>query len=305
MKKNPKILVIIAHRGIGDLIYHLPLLRSLHASFGQKLILISNKVNNCHHVFKDETFAKKIHYFNYTRLKFIEEVKKIFKFKKYLNSFNSDYIYLTSNATRMMIPVILSNAKNKIIFGRGAIPFTKENKYKYTTSSKKLFSYTKKLNLSKKIYNFNLTNNNSKKKHKKSILINVDSHHNQNDWELDNYIFLINNLLKKKFYIYINFKSKNFSKKMFPNIFSKSKKIKFTNNKNIGELIKIIKECKYVVGNESGPICLGSSLKRKVHALYIPTHTEPESKLINSGNKYYNVFKTSGKKMISKILGSL
>ena len=59
MKKNPKILVIIAHRGIGDLIYHLPLLRSLHASFGQRLILISNKVNNCHHVFKDEKFVKK------------------------------------------------------------------------------------------------------------------------------------------------------------------------------------------------------------------------------------------------------
>lgn len=305
MKKNPKILVIIAHRGIGDLIYHLPLLRSLHASFGQKLILISNKVNNCHYVFKDEKFVKKIHYFNYTRLKFIEEVKKIFNFKKYLNSFNSDYIYLTSNATRMMIPVMLSNAKNKIIFGRGAIPFTKENKYKYTTSSNKLFSYTKKLNLSKKIYNFKLTNNNNAKKHKKNILINVDSHHNQNDWKLDNYIFLINSLLKKKFYIYINFKSKNFSKEMFPNTFSKSKKIKFTNKKNIGELIKIIKECKYVVGNESGPICLGSSLKRKVHALYIPTYTEPESKLINSRNKYYNVFKMSEKKIISKILGSL
>ena len=42
MKK--KILVIIGARGIGDLIYHLPLLRSLHLTLGQKLIILSNNI---------------------------------------------------------------------------------------------------------------------------------------------------------------------------------------------------------------------------------------------------------------------
>ena len=37
MKKN--ILVIIGARGIGDLIYHLPLLRSLYQSYNQKVII--------------------------------------------------------------------------------------------------------------------------------------------------------------------------------------------------------------------------------------------------------------------------
>ena len=36
------------------------------------------------------------------------------------------------------------------------------------------------------------------------------------------------------------------------------------------------------MGNESGPVCLGASLKKEVHSIYIPTHTLPESKIINS-----------------------
>ena len=41
--KKKKILVIIGARGIGDLIYHLPLLRSLHLTHRRKLIILSNK----------------------------------------------------------------------------------------------------------------------------------------------------------------------------------------------------------------------------------------------------------------------
>ena len=51
MKKS---LVIIAARGIGDLIYHLPLLRSLYESYKEKLIIISNKVNHSKEIYKYE-----------------------------------------------------------------------------------------------------------------------------------------------------------------------------------------------------------------------------------------------------------
>lgn len=305
MKKNLKILVIIAHRGIGDLIYHLPLLRSLHASYRTKLILLSNKVNNSKKVYKFEKFFEKIIEFNNTRLNHIDQIKKINNFRIFLNSLKCDHIYLTSNSSRLMIPVLLSNAKNKTIFGQSSIPFLKKAINNNFTSSKKLFYYTKKLNLKKKIYNFNLTYLNKNNQYKKKIMVSVDSHHNQNDWKLENYVNLINKLIKRKYFVYINFKSKKFSKSMFPTSFVNSKKIEFTNKKNITELIKVIKKCEYIIGNESGPICLGSSLKKKIHALFIPTHTEPESKLINPRNKYYNVFKNSEKKIINKILNSI
>ena len=60
MTKHKKILVIIGYRGIGDLIYLLPLLRSLYGTFKSKLIIISNKVNHAKHVYKNESFYKKI-----------------------------------------------------------------------------------------------------------------------------------------------------------------------------------------------------------------------------------------------------
>ena len=305
MTKHKKILVIIGYRGIGDLIYLLPLLRSLHETYKSKLIIISNKVNHAKHVYKNESFYKRIISFDNTRLKYLDQIKNTIKFKNFINTFNCDKIYLTSNASRLALPVTLSNAKEKIIFGSGILPVVKLKKYKHLTSSKKIFIYTKKLNLKKKIYNFNLTKPKKIKENSKKVLINLDSHHNQNNWNLDNYIQLIKGLTKKKYYIYVNYKQKNNLIKKIPKHILKSRNIKLTHKKNISQLIKIINECKYIVGNESGPICLGSSFKKNVHAIYIPIHTEPESKLINSKNKYYNTYKISEKIIINKILNSL
>lgn len=305
MTKHKKILVIIGYRGIGDLIYLLPLLRSLHGTYKSKLIIISNKVNHAKHVYKNESFYKRIISFDNTRLKYLDQIKNTIKFKNFINTFNCDKIYLTSNASRLALPVTLSNAKEKIIFGSGILPVVKLKKYKHLTSSKKIFIYTKKLNLKKKIYNFNLTKPKKIKENSKKVLINLDSHHNQNNWNLDNYIQLIKGLIKKKYYIYVNYKQKNNLIKKIPKTILKSRNIKLTHKKNISQLIKIINECKYIVGNESGPICLGSSFKKNVHAIYIPIHTEPESKLINSKNKYYNTDKISEKIIINKILNSL
>ena len=305
MTKNKKILVIIGYRGIGDLIYLLPLLRSLYATYKSKLIIISNKVNHAKHVYKNENFFKKIINFDNTRLKYFDQIKKTIKIKNLINSFNCDKVYLTSNASRLVLPISLSNAKEKIIFGKGIFPVVKLKKYKHLTSSKKIFTYTKKLNLKKKIYNFNLTKPKNIKENRKKVLINLDSHHNQNNWNLGNYIKLINELTKKKFYIYVNFKQKNDLRKKIPKYILKSRNIELTYKKNISQLINIINQCKYIVGNESGPICLGSSFKKNVHAIYIPIHTEPESKLINNRNKYYNTHKVSEKIIINKILKSL
>ena len=51
-----KILVTIAARGIGGLIYHLPLLRSLYKSYKEKLIILSNEVNHSKEVYKYKKF---------------------------------------------------------------------------------------------------------------------------------------------------------------------------------------------------------------------------------------------------------
>jgi len=185
-----KILVIIATRGIGDLIYHLPLLRSLYESYKEKLIILSNKVNHSKEVYKFETFYKEIIEFENTRFGFFKTLKTINNLKNIINKCNVDQLILTASPRRLMMPVYLSDVKEKIIFGQGKFFFTKDNKYQYLTHADKIMKYTEDLNLPIKVINFYLTQSNLKNidnfKKKSLIFVNLDSHHDQNNWNIKN-----------------------------------------------------------------------------------------------------------------------
>ncbi len=304
MKK--KILVIIGARGIGDLIYHLPLLRSLHQSFKEKIIILSNQVNQAKEVYKNENFFEKIITFDNHRYGLLKTIINTIKLKKLINKLKVDHLILTANYRRLVIPALLSNPKRKDIFGISNLKITKDRSLDHLTISERLLKYTQNLRLPNQIDNFFLTTSKTKrqkKKAKKKIFISIDSHHDQNNWSTENYLKIIN-VLKKKNILYINFApNKKFFLKYLRN--TKSKNIHFTYKKKISEIIKIIEKCDHVIGNESGPICLGSSLKKQVHAIYLPIHTKPESKIIYKKNKYYNAEKISSNLIIKKILDTV
>ena len=304
-----KTLVIIAARGIGDLIYHLPLLRSLYESYREKLIILSNKVNHSKEVYKLENFYKEIIEFENTRFPFFKTLKVIKNIKNIINKCNVDQLILTANSRRLMIPVYLSNVKNKIIFGKGSFFFSKNNKYQNLTHADKIMRYTEDLNLSNKINNFFLTKPNFKNIdnfQKKHIFINIDSHHDQNNWNIKNYINIIFQLLSYNINIYINFSpSKLHFLKLLPKEIINSNKVTLTHNKTISEIIQIINYCDSVVGNESGPICLAASFKKEVHSIYLPIHTKPESQIISDKTIYYNTEKENDKTIINKIMNNL
>lgn len=300
-----KIAVIIGARGIGDLIYHLPLLKSLHQSYNEKLIIFSNRANKAKEVFKDEKFFKKIIYIDNHRYNPLVTIINSFKFKSFLNSYKIERIILTSNAKRLILPVLMSNAKIKNFFGTGKFLLTKDKKNDHLTVSERLLKYTAELDLPKKIWSFNLTINSQNIENKKNIFISVDSHHDQNNWGLVNYLKIIN-ALKKDHKIFLNFSpNKKEILKFFLDRKIFFKNIVFTHKKNISQIIEIIKKCQYVVGNESGPVCLGSSFRKKVHAIYLPIHTKPESKIIFKKNKYYNASKIKPNFIIKKIINSI
>jgi ADP-heptose:LPS heptosyltransferase len=304
-----KTLVIIAARGIGDLIYHLPLLRSLYESYREKLIILSNKVNHSKEVYKLENFYKEIIEFENTRFPFFKTLKVIKNIKNIINKYNVDQLILTANSRRLMIPVYLSNVKNKIIFGKGSFFFNKNNKYQNLTHADKIMRYTEDLNLSNKINNFFLTKPNFKNIdnfQKKHIFINIDSHHDQNNWNIKNYINIIFQLLSYDINIYINFSpSKLHFLKLLPKEIINSNKVTLTHNKTISEIIQIINYCDSVVGNESGPICLAASFKKEVHSIYLPIHTKPESQIISDKTIYYNAEKESDETITIKIMNNL
>ena len=105
-----KIIVFSGARGIGDLIYQLPLLRSLYLTYKTKLILISNEVSKSQEVYKYEDFYSEIINFDNTRYSIFKTFIKIKSLVNLLNKYEADLLILTSNTTRLMLPTYLSNA---------------------------------------------------------------------------------------------------------------------------------------------------------------------------------------------------
>ena len=70
--------------------------------------------------------------------------------------------------------------------------------------------------------------------------------------------------------------------------FSKDKKIHFTYGEKFEKIITIINNCSFIVGNESGPACLGASMGKNVFSIYDPKHTPNlSSKIINKKIIYF------------------
>ena len=63
--------------------------------------------------------------------------------------------------------------------------------------------------------------------------------------------------------------------------------------------------CKFIIGNESGPICIGAALEKNVLSIYYPKHTNKSSKTIYNKVKFFNLDKISSQKIISNILKNI
>ena len=287
-----KIVLIIPYRGIGDLIFHIPLIRGLSKRYDTKINILTNKVNKAKNLLKNEFSIKKIEYISFQRE---NQLKNSFIFYKKINSFYPDISVLTAPTKRLIIPLLLSNSKKKIYFKKDNIKDLSKYIIKHSKIELKDITFNK---------NYSLKVKKVKIKRKK-IFISVDSRHDSNDWKQIYYIQLIKKILKKRFIakIYINFdpsKTKSFEKIL--NEFKDNKKIIFTHSINFDELILIMNSCTYVLGNESGPICIGAALKKNVLSIYYPKHTNKSSKTIYNKVKFFNTDIISSKKIISNIL---
>lgn len=304
-----KIIVIIPYRGIGDAIFHIPLLRALFLKYKRKLIIISNQVNHANEIFKNETFYKKIINFDFTRGSILNYIKSAFKLLKIINNFNSDLLILTDPSSRIAIPVLLSNSKKKIIAGLiyARNLFKKKIIFRKKFLPSNLFKLKKRLKLKNYFNKYNIkikeikkNYRNKKFKYKIKIFFNIDSHHNHNNWGVKNFEFLIAECLKYSSKIFINFSPKNIKMKSdFSFKIKNNKNIIFTYKEKINKIIKLIYECDVIIGNESGPICIGASLNKKVYSLYSKKFSRPESAPISKNIKYY-LFNDINSKIISK-----
>ena len=307
--KIKKILIIIPHRGLGDVIYHLPLLKSLYSQFNSKIAIISNSVNKSKEILYKENFIKKIIYFNFNRGNLYFYIKNILKLRKIINNFKADIVILTDPSKRLVIPVYLSNSKIKIVSGvRSLFDFIlnkKSYRNKFLAHHIKNLIYLLKINHHKHDYQLNyLLNKNDIKnfiKLKKPwFFLNVDSHYNHNNWNIDFYKKIIEKLENKTIFINTSPKNINLIKSLKQTIINKS--IIITSKFSIKKIISIISNCKVIVGNESGPICLASALNKKVFSIYNQNSSRPESKVISNNIEIFNSSKLNNNNILKIIL---
>ncbi len=285
-----KILVVSPYRGIGDLIFHLPLLRYLKKKYKTKLNLITVHNSKAKIILKGENLVSKVIYGDFNRQNILE---KVIKLKNEINKIDSDVTVLSASSKRLKASLILSNSKKKISFSKSNEKDLSKYIYKETK---------KKFNITKLEKNYKLISKPFSKKNKQ-IFLNIDSFHNQNNWGEQNYIKLINNITKKKIKLFVNFSPRN--KKKFLTIISLMKKksnVEFTYNKNFKYVLGVIRNCSYIIGNESGPICLGAAFRKKVLSIYNPKTTPKSSKTIYNKVSFINSSKLKNSDIQKKIL---
>ena len=307
--KIKTIVVIIPHRGLGDVIYHLPLLKTLYKNYNTKITIISNKANKSKDILREEDFLKKIIYFNFNRTNFFNYIIKFIKLRRILNSLNAEILILTDPSKRLVIPIFFCKAKIKIYLGIKTFKefLLKKKIFRSIPLASHLLNLIKSLKLNNPVFSFKLSKYWDKKKidnigslKKPYIFFNLDSHHNQNNWNVRGFKKIIDKI--KNTTVFINTSPNNF--KFFKNDLNKyvdKNNIIFTSKFSVTKLIKILSNCKIIIGNESGPICIGAALNKKVISIYTDKTTKPESKIISNNIKYFNSAKLNENTIINNI----
>ena len=204
-----KILVLIPHRGLGDLVYILPLLKSLYKTYAVKIDILSNLSNKAKHIYENEEFVKSVQEFELDHKNLIFNLKKKLEYLGKINSYKTNLLIVTGRHSSLILPYHLSNAKNKKMFDLLFFN-SRDPKTKNLLSCEKIYNNTKNLNL--KIFTDNFKLKLSKENFlEKNIFFNIDSHHGQNNWPVKNFVNIINKVKYNYDRIFINFSPKNIS----------------------------------------------------------------------------------------------
>ena len=93
-----KILLIIPYRGIGDLIFHIPLIRGLYKKYNSKINILTNEVNKAKNLLRYEKTVKEIFYANFQRENQLVNSYN-FNNKKYYHTVKKNKLCDTTNFT--------------------------------------------------------------------------------------------------------------------------------------------------------------------------------------------------------------
>jgi len=282
------IAIFVSAKGLGDIIFHHPFIKSIHNHHKKKIILFANKSTKADLIFKKNKYIKKVVLIDLRRPMKIFYLSKIIFIALKLYKFNFEKIYYTGNHKWHKYSFkILSIFKTFKL-----ICFKKDKKFIIPF----LDSYLKKINITN-YSDFNIdVKENVSKNFKKKIgrrkklwaFLSIDTSEDQINIPNKLLVKIIEKLKKKYKTIYINTNKLNSHKLNF----FKDKNIINTSSFNIIEIFYIIKRSEVYIGNESGPSNISAILNKKCFIFINKKVLVESSKLpMLNKRKYFDIDK--------------
>ena len=278
---NKKICIVYTHHKLGDLIWQLPYIKAISEYHNQKIDLILREKTQAKNILKDITHINLISYNNFRKGIFywVDVIKLI---KIYLKN-KYTHIYILDKVNKPAIAAKLSGIKNIIGPGIGnqkkwltekKFLTTEDWNLSYSEQSQKLLSINSipvkdiypeiKVNLER------FRNGNSDLEIEgKKIAFGIDSFEDYKMWYEEDFVKLAEKLYEKKLFDHIYLICGKEKSYLADNIIKLSKKNYFINcsNKDLNGIIFALKNSKFLVGNNSGPINLAAALGIKSFGL--------------------------------------
>ena len=280
-----KICIVYSHHKLGDLIWQLPYIKAISEHHNKEIDLIVREKTQAKEILKDLNYINTIHY-NDFRKKIFYWVD-VFKLKKIFSSKDYTHVYILDKINKPAVAAKLAGIKN--IIGPGIKRQKKWLTNKNFLNDKDwLLSYSEQSQKLLKINNIKIKDlyphievkpsslDESKKNFSyngKKIAFGVDSFEDYKIWYEKNFIELANKFYDEKVFDYIYLVCGKDKQYIAKDIIAKSNKNYFIDCSDLKliDIISVIKDSDFFVGNNSGPLNLAAALNVKSFGLFANT----------------------------------
>jgi heptosyltransferase II len=280
-----KICIVYSHHKLGDLIWQLPYIKAISNHHKKNIDLIVREKTQAREILKDLNYINIIHYNNF-RKKIFYWVD-VFKLKKIFSKEGYSHVYILDKINKPAVAAKFAGIEN--IIGPGIKRQKKwltnknflEDKdwlLSYSEQSQKLLELN---NIEiKDVYPHIEVKPSSLDKFKKKfpykgkkIAFGVDSFEDYKIWYEENFIELANKFYDKKDFDYIYLVCGKDKQYIAKDIIAKSNKDYFIDCSDLKliDIIGVIKDSDFFVGNNSGPLNLAAALNIKSFGLFANT----------------------------------
>ena len=280
-----KICIIYSHHKLGDLIWQLPYIKAISNHHNKQIDLIVREKTQAKEILKDLNYINLIHYNNF-RKKIFYWID-VFKLKKIFTNEIYSHIYILDKINKPAVAAKLAGIKNIIGPGikRQKIWLTNKNFLEdkdwylsYSEQSQKLLKLND-ININDIYPHIEIKPSSLEKLKKnfcykgKKIAFGVDSFEDYKMWYEENFIELANKFYENKFFDYIYLVCGKDKQHIVKDIIAKSQKKYFIDCSDLKliDIIGVIKDSDFFVGNNSGPLNLAAALNVKSFGLFANT----------------------------------